>query len=697
MQTSTLPYPPMPEGADNSIIKPSKAFKREVYRSLSAVILFVLTYIFLLVTTIAIATFFCFLGYTILSAHVGLWGILAGVGIAVAGLMLVFFVIKFLFKWDKINYSDKAEIYEAEQPELFKFIYKVTEETGANKPKRIFLTADVNAGVFYDSSFWSMIFPVKKNLQIGLGLINCVNLSEFKAITAHEFGHFSQRSMKFGSYVYNFNRIMYNMLYDNESYAKILNGWARIHGIFTLMAQINIWIIKGIQFILKRVYLIVNKSYLKLSREMEFHADAMAAYASGSNNATSALKRIEIGQLCYTNVLDYWNLKLSENQRTDNIYPQHIEVIKLYAEKYKLFTDDSGLPIVGKKIVSSAQSQLVVDDQWSSHPSNDDREHYLSVINLNATTLTESAWALFKNKEQLQLMLTEKLYASVSLEKPEMVGLAAFKEDFNKTINHHRFNKVYKNYFDFRNINIDTEKLIPAAYEIPSLNFEDLLNEENAELPRIAERMQGDINSIEKIVEIRKDIKTFDYKGVKYGRQNAATVMDEVEKERKDIIARIQQLDEDVFRYFYALCPDKKTLLDKYLNLQIYQENVNKDYDLYTNIISSMKHVYAQTNPDHIVNLLRKVNKQEPDIKARMQEIIADESFREHLSEEHLKDISVYSKNKWVYFYDPTYDDNAIAAFNKAMDAFYTVVYNKNFVLKNDLLEYQASLINTGA
>jgi Zn-dependent protease with chaperone function len=37
-----------------------------------------------------------------------------------------------------------------------------------------------------------MFLPIKKNLQIGLGLVNSLNVSEFKAVMAHEFGHFTQ-------------------------------------------------------------------------------------------------------------------------------------------------------------------------------------------------------------------------------------------------------------------------------------------------------------------------------------------------------------------------------------------------------------------------------------------------------------------------------------------------------------------------
>src|SRR5690606_17844105 len=115
---------------------------------------------------------------------------------------------------------------EQEQPVLFEFIRTLSKETRTPFPKRIYLSSDVNAAVFYDSNFWSMLLPVRKNLQIGLALVNSVNLSELKAILAHEFGHFSQRSMKLGSYVYNVNQVIYNLLYDNDGYSSALQKWA---------------------------------------------------------------------------------------------------------------------------------------------------------------------------------------------------------------------------------------------------------------------------------------------------------------------------------------------------------------------------------------------------------------------------------------------------------------------------------------
>ena len=112
-----------------------------------------------------------------------------------------------------------------------------------------------------------MFFPVRKNLQIGLGLVNTLNVSEFKAVMAHEFGHFSQRSMKLGSFVYNVNRVIHNMLYENKGYSNFLQGWANLDGVFALFAAITAKIAQSIQWILKQVYGLVNKNYMGLSRE----------------------------------------------------------------------------------------------------------------------------------------------------------------------------------------------------------------------------------------------------------------------------------------------------------------------------------------------------------------------------------------------------------------------------------------------
>lgn len=699
MENPTLPFPEMPIGADRAIIKPSASFKKQVYKSAGAIILFIVTYLLLLLGALAIAAAFAFLGVTILEAQLSFFGMIAGAGFIVAGAMLVFFVTKFLFKRTRKNYSGMLEVKETEQPDLFAFVKKLTLETGSPMPKKIFITADVNAGVFYNSSFWSMFFPVRKNLQIGLGLVNSVNVSEFKAIMAHEFGHFSQRSMKFGSYVYNLNKVIYNMLFENKGYEKLMDRWARIHSIFRLMATINIYLIKGMQAILKKIYVIVNKTYMGLSREMEYHADTISAYVSGSNQAVSSLKRVEIGQICYDNLLNYWSLKLADHKRSGNLYPQHSEAIRLYSKNHNLDIDITGLPEIDPNKASPSNNYIEFDDPWLSHPLTKDRELHLNRISLNTETIENSAWEIFEDPGRLQELLTGMIYPNPPASDEIIISnIEEFKSDFITTVDSHLYNPIYNDYFDNRDFTqFDIEEAILSAKSAEPETFGSLFSAENSKLPSTLIKLRQNINLLTQIIEDRKDVKYFYFQSAKISRANADELKTNFTIELEDIKARIKELDKNVFIYFYNIAgtdDTRKLLAYKYRLLFKYQTVAIKDIDKYNNILAAMQPVYGKMKPPQIRETVNHVYSEEKKVKPRMKEIIGDESIRDHINPDDLKAIQIYLGNNWLYYMNPNYDNNAINVFNKAMGAYAAIVYQVGFSIKNELLNFQAGLLN---
>ena len=94
------------------------------------------------------------------------------------------------------------EIKPAQHPRLFAFLNRLADEAGAPRPYRVFVSSRVNAAVFYDLSILNLLIPSRKNLEIGLALVNVLDLGQFKAVLAHEFGHFAQRTMAVGRWVY---------------------------------------------------------------------------------------------------------------------------------------------------------------------------------------------------------------------------------------------------------------------------------------------------------------------------------------------------------------------------------------------------------------------------------------------------------------------------------------------------------------
>ena len=116
--------------------------------------------------------------------------------------LLCLFLVKGFFKSGQKERTVRVEITADDQPLLFDFIDRLCEETGAPTPRKVYVSHEVNAAVMTHTGITSLFWPTGKDLLIGLGLVNILNLSEFKSVLAHEFGHFAQKSTRLGGYVY---------------------------------------------------------------------------------------------------------------------------------------------------------------------------------------------------------------------------------------------------------------------------------------------------------------------------------------------------------------------------------------------------------------------------------------------------------------------------------------------------------------
>ncbi|RYD74176.1 MAG: hypothetical protein EOP55_15710 [Sphingobacteriales bacterium] len=683
-----------PENKD--IIKPSKQFVKEVHNSINAISVFIVVYILLFLCAVALAVLFGAVGVGIISLKIHWLTIALGLALIASGLMLIYFLIKFLFKKHEETQVGMVETTRKEQPELFAFLENLTRETQTSFPKHVYLSAEVNASVFYNSSFWSMFFPVKKNLNIGLGLVNSVNQSEFKAVLAHEFGHFSQRSMKFGSYVYNLNRVIHNMLYENDGYAELLDRWARIHSLFGLTALINIKIIKGIQFILQKVYVYLNKSYLRLSREMEFHADTIAAFTAGSNNAITASRRINIGQTCFNTTLGFWNSELKNNKISANIYPQQAEVIRQFANSMGIELNEYGLPLVAEKAPMLNKQQVIIEDQWSSHPSTEDREASLEKINIIKPQNNEPAWALFKDVENLQKIFTVKLYEDIAdTDNMAAIDSAGFRALYTDYIESNSYNKTYKGYYDQRLIHVfDIDEAISFENLQHAQGPEQLLTDENLNLPKTLNALQADLYVVDALAnnQMDKSVKTFDFRGDKYRLGNASEVKQILEHELEITSQKINLLDKQIFIAFYnnVNAEEGKTkLANMYRKLFIMQAEDQADYDLCNNVADAIAPMYSSTPYDEIPPIMSRVYEVEKMFKKRLKEVIASEEYQIHIKPDWQQDVDTYLSKKWTYFVHPDYDNGAIAAFNDTLDAFVAIIAERTFQHKKKLLDYQ--------
>ncbi len=685
--------------ADANILQPSPKFKKQVTNVIWALVLFIIVYILLFIVGMAIAAAMVTVGCALLMSLRMFLILVLGIGLILSGVMLAFFLIKSIFIKSPKG-SKRYEVTEDEQPELFDFIRQLTDESGAPFPKHIYLSPEVNASVFFDSSFWSMFFPVRKNLVIGLALVNCLNQSEFRAVLAHEFGHFSQRSMRFGSYVYNFNQVIYNTLYENKGYEKMLHAWARWHNVLRLTAMLNVKIIKLMQDALRGMYLRINKAHLGLSREMEFHADAMAAYYGGAENMAMALRRIEIGDDCYNTVLNVLTLKMKEGLRSDNIYPPHRIVLHQFANERQLQVDKNGIPIINTNIAALDNSRVIVQNQWSSHPTMFEREAKLDEVDTIVKTVNEPAWLLFRDVIMLQEHFTDQLYESVKPDYADLVIMdtESFKSDYKQQYDSNSYNVAYKGFYNNRQLTgFDVDEAIITSQNIQTEDFNSLFFDGNCNLPQFVTGMRRDIGLLNNVGnKENKDLISFDFEGKRYDKADAQAIKNILEKQIENTELKIADLDKRIFMFFYQKAEKKgsgQSFADQYKLALFYQSRAASDYDNYNTIMSDMSPVYTKQKPDVINNTLSKVYFKEKMIKPRLREVINDPSLTAYITDTQKKDIEKYLSKSWVY-YEGHYDNHAIEIFNKGVNAYIEIVAARSFNIKKALFEFQLSLID---
>src|SRR5574343_75022 len=675
----------------------SKQFKIQATKSILAIVFFAFTYILILLLATALTVLCVIGGFALMLLKPTFITIAGGVGLACFGLLILAFLLKFMFKSHKVDRSHLIEITERDEPQLFNMIHEIIEEVGTTFPKKVYLSSEVNASVFYDSNFWSMFFPIKKNLQIGLGLINTVTKEELKAILSHEFGHFSQRTMKIGSYVYNVNQVIFNILYEKEPYSDLVERLRSISEIISLFIYLAAKINDGIQWILKKLYVIVNKSYLGLSREMEFHADEIAASVTGYQPLKKSLLRLALADHSYNIVLNFYNAKIAENKISENIYKDQLAVIDLLADLNKL-PIVNGLPDISTEEQSKYnKSKLVIKDQWASHPSIEERINRLEKTGyLTKPSSDVLANELLNDCEPLQKRITKKLFESVqySAETTTVEHETFFEEYKNETLEN-SFSKEYNGYYDNKN---------PLVFDLNSIEstsqtIDVLFSDEKVDLVYSAVALQNDIELLNSISNNLVPIKTFDYDGVRLKSKKAKNLIQELKPKLEILNKKILENDIEIYKYFCQveeLQNKPKELKHLYSIFFENEKNADLQFELYNSLLVDLQFTSETTPIEAIKANFYNIIKKEERLKLEINKLLNDAVLKNEITEETKALFEKYTNTTLTYFGEKSYYNHNLEILFQSIHTFGFLLSRKFFLLKRNLLKYQEDLLANG-
>ncbi|UIR57722.1 M48 family metalloprotease [Sphingobacterium sp. SRCM116780] len=676
-------------------VQTSVNFKKETKKTIFSIFVFIITYLLLFALSIGLTAACIYGGIWIIRLIPNILTLGLGLGLIASAFTILFYLLKFIFASSKRDISNLTEINAIDEPQLFALIAEIVKEVDTKFPKKVYLSYDVNACVFYDSNFWSMFFPIRKNLQIGIGLVNSVTQQELKAILAHEFGHFSQKSMKVGSYVYNVNEIIYNMLYKNESINKMNEQWSSINGYAVIFIRISMSIIRGIQKILEKLYSYININYMALSREMEFHADEIAAHVAGSKALSESLLRLSFSSFALDHVLNYYDTQIKQNLKSENLYKEQLVVIEYFAKKYK-YAMSGMFPDIGlNQIKKYNKSKLNIENQWASHPSDEDRIKALDSLNIVKSNIDDSpAIKLFANNAHVAKQISDRIFEQIQYtELPKELSLEQFSTDFIKEIEEGSFDAMFNGFYD--NNNPVIEKLAYVDKSSFDSSPEQLFSDQRIETIYELSSLKNDQEALLAIQDGEIKIKSFDYDQTKYPVQEASVILQQVEKEIEKKKLTISNNNEEVFRYYYTVAKDQNKedqLFSLYYEFaKIDQANV-EELELYAKLIENTRFIFQTTAFNEITSYLVDLQHLEIKLKTRLKVLLETPLLADKIDQEHKESLQKYLENTLSYFYIDTYNDENLSLLFSAIHHYQGLILQKYFLKKQEILKFQKEL-----
>lgn len=675
----------------------SVEFQKMARKALTSIFLFILTYIFMVIFAISLTVILGYFGYLIIDGYPSFFTAVFGLLMPAIGIVVLIFVLKFIFTRIPKPEQLLMEIKADDEPVLFALIEEVANEVGTRLPKRVYLSPEVNAGVFYDSIFLSMFLPVRMNLQIGMGILNTHSKQELRAVLAHEFGHFSQRSMRLGSYVYNANKVLHNMLYDNENFERTVDAWGDIISYFKLVGALATLVIKGLQSVLKQVYEGLNVNYYALSREMEYHADAVATSVAGSSTVALSLLRMELAVTSLSVVHSYHENKISQGLKPLNLYPQQYLVMKHFAllRKIELRND---LPVMDVDHVwKSTGTKVVLTDPWATHPSIEDRIRRVKAFDLPAKEESaEIAVNLLLNRDSLQEQLTAKIYEAhfMYAKAPELTSFQQFESDFlsqYEDVFDERYNGYYRDklpYYEFDQDLMDSS----AESDLTPL---DLFNEEGLTEHQEREILEADIQLLERIEQGHGNIKNFSYDGAHYQTADCIALIGRLRESHEKVVEKIAQRDWSIFDYFKRSALHLNQFEQWKENSMLFKQVADATFsyqDVYLKILNMSSFMTVQTPFEEIEENMALFMETESAFKIEMLDMLEHPVYMNELSPEQRSMFETFLSDDWVYYHQKRYIQEDIDRLFAIIPVFHDLFYSTCLRHKKKFLSYQTSL-----
>ena len=255
--------------------------------------------------------------------------------------------------------------------------------------------------------------------------MNVLTLSEFKAVMAHEFGHFAQQTGRVHAYTEVAMRVMQALKGGEDWVGREMKaaGRAAASGadstlplFFAVFVAAPVWCVSQLGGLL---FYLVHVSRLSLSRSHEFHADRVAVSVAGSNAIVHGLARINFAEEALSEARRALEGAAEHNLYTRDLYFHHTTSAERLrrVQPRPVARAPAGPPVAGRgparPSVRREGRRRAASSCGAPTPRNFDREENAKKVFVPAEEDDRSPWILFDDADDLRERVTRKFYRAL--------------------------------------------------------------------------------------------------------------------------------------------------------------------------------------------------------------------------------------------------------------------------------------------
>ena len=306
--------------------------------------------------------------------------------IAIGVLITVFAILRSLFI-RRIDEDPGTRLDLSRNPGLRDLLNEVAARIGTRPVDNVYITPGTDVAVMERGGMFKQLSGKSERcLILGVGVLEGMKLSWFKAVLAHEYGHFSNKDTAGGGFAIAVRRSLMTMaesLAQGGAAAWYNPAWLFINGFY-------------------RVFLRISQG---ASRLQEVLADRWAAFAYGAEAFEQGLTHVIRQSVKFDyHAQNTLNEVVEQQKPLSNFYTYQPQQIPEPAE-------------VEEAVREAVHAQPSVYD---SHPAPADRYQWVHALGATGTGLkpgdTAEVWTVFSNPDQLQREMTTQIRASLAMD-----------------------------------------------------------------------------------------------------------------------------------------------------------------------------------------------------------------------------------------------------------------------------------------